>query len=140
MADSIRLVDYFYITVSDRPGEGVRALRTLKDAGVNLVAVHAFPAARRAQVDLVPSDAAALKAAATRAKWKLTGPKKAFIIEGDDRTGALVDHYARLADAKINVTAGSAVTAGAGRFGAILWVKPRDVAKAAKVLGIGVSP
>jgi hypothetical protein len=28
-----------------------------------------------------------------------------------------------------------AVTAGRGRFGMILWVKPRDVAKAAKALG-----
>lgn len=135
MADTIRLVDYFYITVSDRPGEGVRALRVLKDAGVNLVAVHAFPAARRAQIDFVPSDAAAFKAAAARAKWKVKGPKKAFIIEGEDRTGALVDHYAKVAAAKINAVAGSAVSAGAGRFGAILWVKPRDVARAAKALG-----
>lgn len=30
-----------------------------------------------------------------------------------------------------------AIAAGAGRFGAILWVKPRDVKRAAKVLGIG---
>jgi hypothetical protein len=31
----------------------------------------------------------------------------------------------------------AAVPAGAGRFGAILWVKPRDVKRAAKALGIG---
>ena len=34
MADSIRLIEYFYVTSSDKPGEGARALNTLKDAGV----------------------------------------------------------------------------------------------------------
>ena len=42
---------------------------------------------------------------------------------------------AKLGAAKINVTAVSAVTAGMGRYGAILWVKPRDVNKAAAALG-----
>jgi hypothetical protein len=81
MADTIRLVDYFYITLSDRPGEGTKALGVLREAGVHLNAFHAFPAGRRSQVDLVPSDPAALKSAAKMAKWKLTGPKKAFMIE-----------------------------------------------------------
>jgi hypothetical protein len=136
MPDTVRLVDYYYITLSDRPGEGVRALQALKDAGVNLIAVHGFPAARRSQIDFVPSDAGALKNAAAKAKWKLTGPKKAFLIEGDDRTGALVDYFAKLGAAKINITATSAVTAGAGRFGAILWVKQRDVTRAGRALGV----
>jgi hypothetical protein len=42
----------------------------------------------------------------------------------------------KLADAKINVTAIQAVTAGMGRYGAIFWVKPRDTNKAAKALGV----
>jgi hypothetical protein len=33
------------------------------------------------------------------------------------------------------MTALDAVTAGAGRYGAMFWVKPRDVAKAARILG-----
>jgi hypothetical protein len=51
--------------------------------------------------------------------------------------GALTDTFTRLAEAKINVTASQAVTAGMGRFGAIFWVQPRDVGKAAKLLGAG---
>src|SRR5690242_18663377 len=102
MADTIRVVDYFYIELSDRPGEGASALCVLKEAGVNLTAFHAFPAGRRAQLDFVPVDPGAFKAAAKMAKWKVSGPKKAFVIEGDDRTGALVDHFAKLGDAKIN--------------------------------------
>ena len=60
-----------------------------------------------------------------------------FVIEGEDRVGALVYYGTRLADAKINVTAITAVVAGPGRFGGILWVKPRDVKRAAKTLGAG---
>jgi len=41
----------------------------------------------------------------------------------------------KLSDARINLTAMDAVTSGDGRFGAIFWVKPKAVAKAARVLG-----
>jgi hypothetical protein len=133
--ESIRRVSYFYIMASDKPGEGARALQVLKEAGVNLLAFSGFPVGKRAQLDFVPEDPAAFRAAARKAKWKVTGPKVAFLIEGDDRTGVMADLLAKLAEAKINVTASDAVVAGGGRFGAILWVKPRDVNRAAKVLG-----
>ena len=42
----------------------------------------------------------------------------------------------KLAAKKINVTAVDAVSAGAGRYGAILWVKARDVNRAAKTLRV----
>ena len=75
-----------------------------------------------------------MRACARKAKLKLTGPKTGFLIQGEDRVGALVELMAKLAEAKINVTACDAVAAGAGRYGALLWVKPQDVQKAAKVL------
>jgi hypothetical protein len=135
MADTIQRVQYFYSEVPDKPGEGARLLSLLRDEGVNLLAFSGFPKGRRAQIDFVPADAAALKAAAKRAKLKLVGPKMGLLIQGDDRIGAMADIVAKLAEAKINVTATQAVTAGAGRYGAILWVKPRDVKKAAQLLG-----
>ena len=49
--------------------------------------------------------------------------------------GAAAEPHRKLAEAKINVTAIDTVCAGAGRYGAILWVAPRDVSKAAKLLG-----
>ncbi len=133
MSDTIGLLDYFYIEVPDRPGKGARVLSYLKE--VNVQALHAFPKGRT-QVDFVPSDPAAFKAAAKAAKWKVVGPKKAFIIQGDYRVGALVECFAKLAEAKINVTATDALSARAGRFGAILWVKARDVKRVANVLGV----
>ena len=135
MADEIRRVDYFYVQVPHKPGEGARALGALRDAGVNLLAFSGFPEGRGAQMDFVPEDSAAFRQAAKTAKWKVTGPKKAFLLGGDDRPGVVADVMQKLADAKINVTAIDAACAGGGRYGAILWVAPRDVARAAKVLG-----
>jgi hypothetical protein len=135
VAEMIRRVQYFYQMVPDKAGEGARALQTLKDAGVNLLAFSGFPVGKRAQLDFIPEDPAAFRAAAKRAKWKVVGPKTGFLVEGEDRTGVCAEILGRLAGAKISVTATDAVVAGAGRFGAILWVKPKDVARAAKALG-----
>jgi hypothetical protein len=135
MADRIRRVPYFYIMAPDKPGEGARALQTLRDAGVNLLAFSGFPQGRRSQLDFVPENPAAFRAAARKAGWKVTGPKVAFVVEGEDRLGATAEILGKLAAAKVNVTATDAVCAGGGRFGVLFWVKPRDVAKAAKALG-----
>jgi hypothetical protein len=135
MAETIRRVEYFYVETEQKPGVGARLLDELKAAGVNLLAFSGFPSGRRAQIDFVPEDAQAFRAVARRAKWKLTGPKRAFLIAGDDRPGVVGEILGRLAKAGINVTAIDAVCAGSGRFGALLWVAPRDVTRATKVLG-----
>jgi len=135
MAETIRVVDYFYTEVPDKPGEAARILGQLRDAGVYLLVFSGFPKGRKAQLDFVAPDAAAFKAAAKKAKLKLVGPKKAFVIYGDDRVGVGAELLGKLATAKVNVTATQAIVAGADRFGMILWVKARDVKKAAKVLG-----
>jgi len=134
MADTIKRVQYFYVDVSDKPGEGARLLTLFKDAGVSLLAFSGFPHGRRAQIDFIPTDPAAFRAAARKAKLTLVGPKTGFLIQGEDRTGAVAEVMAKLAEAKINVTACDAVAAGEGRYGAILWVKPGDVQKTARVL------
>ena len=133
MPDTIRQVDYFYMLVPHKPGEGARVLRTLKDAGVNLVAFSGFPEGRRAQLDFIPADAAAFKSAAKANKWKVVGPKRGLLVQGDDRVGAVADLVGTLADAKINVIAIDAVCAD-GRYGALCWVAPRDLKKAAQLL------
>lgn len=136
MAETIQLVDYFYMEAPDKPGEGLKALKHLKDSGVNLVGFSGFPKGRRAQLDFIPTDPAAFKVAAKQAKWKVKGPKKGFLVQGDDRVGVVSELLEKLAAAKINVTATDAVCAGADRYGMLLWVKPRDVKRAAKALGI----
>jgi hypothetical protein len=135
MADSIRIAQYFYVETPNQPGVGAAMLATLRDAGVNLVAFSGFPSGRKAQIDFVPENAEAFRAAAKAAKWKLVGPKKVFLVSGADRPGAVAELMTRLAQAKINVTAVDAVCATGGSFGAILWVEQKDVAKAARTLG-----
>jgi hypothetical protein len=132
---AVRVADYFYIEVPERAGEGARALGQLREAGVNLLAVSGFPAGRRAQIDFVPEDPAAFRAAAKKAGWKVTGPKKVFLIDGEDRIGVMAEAMEKLAAAKISIVASQAICAGGGRFGAILWVGPRDVKRAARALG-----
>ena len=137
MPDTVKRVQYFYTEVPDKPGEGARILTMLKDAGVNLLAYSGFPKGKRAQLDFIPADVAAFRAAARKAKLTLVGPKTGFLIQGEDRPGAVAEIIAKLAAAQINVTACDAVAAGEGRYGALLWVKPQDVQKAARVLGAG---
>lgn len=135
MEDTVRMVDYYYVTVPNKPGEGARVMQHFKDAGVNFLAFHAFPAGRKAQLDFVPEDANAFKAAARKAKLQLSGKKRAFLVEGPDRVGAVADVLGKLAAAKINVIAMDAVAAG-GRYGMLFWVEPRQAKKAATALGV----
>lgn len=137
MANLIRTAHYFKVTIPDKSGTLAHMLGPLHDAGVNLLALHAFPRNRRTQVDVVPEDPTAFKNVVKPLKWKMQGPKACFLVSGDDRPGALVELTDQLASAKINLTAVTATAAGQGRFGAILWVKTRDVKKTAKVLGTG---
>ena len=136
MADIIRTAQYFKATVPDKPGEAARALSALRNGGVNLLAFSGFPRNRRAQLDFVVSDAAAFKAAAKKDKLKVQGPKACILVEGDDRPGAGAELTTKLAAAKINIIALQAISAGTGRYAAILWVKPRDVKKAEKALAM----
>jgi hypothetical protein len=136
MADTVRGVDYYYVTVSDTPGEGQRVLSALKASGVNLLAFLGFPAGEgRSQIDLVPEDSEALKSAAEQAGVTLSEAKRVFLIQGDDRVGAVADAMETLASANVNVTAAAAAGAGSGRYGMILWVAPADYERAAEALG-----
>ena len=136
MPDTIRRVAYFYAIVPDKPGEAARILTALSRAGVNLTAFSGFPhGARRSQLDFIPEDPAAFTQAAKQAGLKLSKKKLGFLIQGDDHAGAVADLAAKLGAGGINVTAVDAVCAGAGRYGALLWVKAPDLRRAARLLG-----
>ena len=135
MPDTVRKVNYFSIRVADKPGEAFRVLSTLVSAGINLLACTGFPRGRGAQIDVVPDDARKSSAAGKKARLAFKPRKTGFLVRGEDRPGALADNLRKLAEKGINVTAIDGVTAGKGRWGAILWVKPRDVGKARRLLG-----
>jgi hypothetical protein len=134
MMDVIRKVSYFAMDVADKPGEAARVLTVLSQAGVNLLAFSGFPRGRRSQLDFIPEDVELFRKALSVARLKVQAKKTGFLVQGDDRPGAVAEVLQKLADANINVTAVDGVSAGGGRWGAILWVKPQSVNKAAKVL------
>jgi prephenate dehydratase len=136
MTDNVQKVTYFVCNRPNKPGEGAHLLKQLKEEGVNLYAFHGFPSGRRAQVDLVPEDAALFRKVSKKLGIELEETKTGFLVRGKDRVGAIVEMLEKLAAADINITAIDAVTAGAGRFGAIFWVKPQDVTRTAKLLGV----
>jgi predicted amino acid-binding ACT domain protein len=65
---------------------------------------------------------------------KVSKRKTVFLARGTDKAGACAAICGKLAKAGINMVAMDAVAAGGGRFGAIFWVKQRDVARASRVL------
>ena len=134
MASVVKKVAYFAVDVPNKPGEGACLLTALAGAGVNLLAFTGFPSGRKAQLDIVPENVAVFKKAAKAAKIKTRAQKFGFLVQGDDKKGAVAGLLGKLSEQKINVTAIDAVSAGKGRYAAILWVKSKDVNKTAKVL------
>ncbi len=135
MSERLRKVDYFYVMVANTAGQGAKVLSGLAAEGVNLLAFSGFPSGRRGQLDLIPENSAQLRRAAKKLELKLSVRKTGFLYQGADRVGAMAAVLQKLSDARINLTAMDAVSSGDGRFGAIFWVKPQAVAKAARVLG-----
>ena len=135
MADSVQKVNYCYAKVSRKPGQGAMILAALSKAGINLDAFSGFPRKKgNAQLDFVTTRMPALRRVAANNGWTLSPVKKAFLITGVNKAGAVHYHVQKLADAGISITAADAVCAGMGRYGMILWVKSRDYARAAKAL------
>lgn len=136
--DVVTTVEYYSTTVEDRPGESRRLLEHLSEKGVNLMAYTSYPVdGGRAQLDFFPYEVGGLRDAAADAGLQLTGPKKAFLIQGNDRIGALHQHHLALENAGVNVRSSAGVVDGADRFGFVLWVHPDDYEKAASALGLG---
>jgi hypothetical protein len=136
MAHRVMKVNYCKLVVPSRAGQALRILNTLRDGGVNLLAFTGFPAgAGKAQIDLISADMAGVRRIARKHGWRPSATKRGFLVQGDDEVGAAARVVARLAKAGINMTAMDAVTAGKGRYGMILWVKPRDYGRAARALG-----
>lgn len=136
MKDQVFRVEYFALTVDDRPGVGADLGRRLKDEGVNLLAISAFPiAAGKTQVDVVPEHPDQLTKAAGKMKLALGEPKAAFLIQGTDRPGAMGEVLNRLGAANINVRATLGVAGGGNRYGGLLWVDQQDVELATRALG-----
>ena len=132
----VRKVSYVDLRVPNRANQAAQVLRALDEAGVNLLAFTGFPdKAGKSQIDLVTNDLAGVRRVARKQGWRLGKAKRGFLVQGKNRVGAVHRQIRKLADQRINMTALDAVAAGKGQYGMILWVKPKDYARAARALG-----
>jgi len=137
MNETVVKVDHYSAAIANKGGEGARVLGALKDGGVNLIALWAYPwKSGKAQLEMIPENAAALVKAAKKAGLTVGKKQTAFFVNGEDRPGAVGELLAKLAAVKINVGAVEAVCGGAGRYGAVIFVPQKDVRKAAKALSV----
>jgi hypothetical protein len=135
MPSTVKEVEYYYAMVTDKPGEARKLLEFLSEKEVNLLAFTAFPVGGgQSQLDFFPAEAEMLKQAADDAEVALVGPKKAFLIQGEDKVGALHEFHLKLSNAGINVHASNGVVDGTGRFGYVIWVDPADYESASAAL------
>ena len=136
MEAKARVVDYFYAMVNDRPGEACKFLSWLAREEVNLLAFSAVPMGlENTQLVMYPENAERLVRAAKSGGYTLTGPRRAVLIQGDDRLGALVGYLESLHDAQINVSSSTGVTDGRGGYGYIIHLRMEDIDRAAEILG-----
>lgn len=137
MSSVLRRVEYFYATTQDKPGQAYELLSNLAASRVNLLAFTACPTGpNNTQLTLFPEDPNHLIQAARRIGLTLSEAQRAFLIQGDDKLGALAEIHRRLADANVNVYTSSGVTDGRGGFGYVIYVRPEDFEDAARVLEV----
>jgi hypothetical protein len=135
MLDPIERFDYQYLITDDRTLHAAEIVASLTESGIDLLAFSEFPRGPgKLQVDLITKSGRSLETVAEEMGWKLSQRKPVFLIQGEDRPNAIGRILNRLAGADIRVTAMQAVAAGAGRFGALLWVEAPEVERTTLML------
>ena len=137
MTEAVQRGEYYYSIVENKPGVLYRLLDHFQERGVGFFAFTAFPLpGNKSQLDFFPIDSQQFLGAAREAGLSMIGPRSAFVVQGEDTTGAVVSYHERLAAAGINVHAANGVSDGRGGFGYVLWVKPEDYEEAARQVGL----
>jgi hypothetical protein len=137
MAFTIRRVEYFYVTVEDRPGEAYKLLSQLASLGINLLAFTGIPMGpAHTQLSLFPDDPLMMREVAKKARLVLEGPHPALLVQGDDELGALAGIHEKLYEANVNVYVSTGVADGRGGYSYLLFLRPEEYERAAAALEV----
>jgi prephenate dehydratase len=129
----VQRVRYFVRNLADRPGELLKVMKDLKARNTSLAGLWGSSTkGGKAQLYVAGKNPSKL-----RKGWKSGGA--GFFVSGADRTGALVTTLDALAGARVNIQAIHAIAIG-GKFGSFIWVRDKQVGKAAKALGVHNNP
>ena len=135
MADDVRSLDHYTLDIEDKLGTGARVLAALRDNDVDLLAFWGYSTAPgKATLELLPVDADGFLAAAKAAGFASLRTSRVFYVTGSDRPGTIAEKLKQLSDAGVSVVAAQGVSDSAGRFGAVIYVKPEDVQRAGTAL------
>jgi hypothetical protein len=135
MTVTVKCVDYFYVTVQDKPGEAYKLLAKLASADINLLAFGIVPMGTlETQLTLFPEHTGYLANAVDKLGLTLQGPRSAILVQGDDKLGALIEIHRKLSEENINIYASNGVTDNKGGYGYIIYLRPEDLNRAAELL------
>lgn len=133
MSNSIRQVTAVVMQVSDEVGVLHQVLCTLRDAGVDMLAL-ASQRRRGTALMAIPEDVGSVRQLAAERGVALQ-TRQVFLVEGDDRVAALCDITQAISDAGINIEDVAALSAGK-QYAAVLTFADADLGAAAKALGL----
>ena len=137
MHTTVTKVDHYSTSIPNQAGEGARVLAAVRDAGINLIALWAYPSsAGNAQLEMIAQPGIGFPKAAKKAGLTIGAKQTAFFVNGEDYPGAVAETLAKLAHAGINVGAIQAVCGGKGRYGAVIFLPQAAIRKAGKALGL----
>ncbi len=117
-----------------RSGNEARTLTAFGTRQRTLLASAISRVHGRVRLDFVPRNRPAFLRAARRAGIKLPAPRIAFMIERSPRPGAVAAVLRTLGTAQVVVNAIDIMWNPPGRYITIVWVDPRHIRKASRLL------
>ncbi len=133
MSHSIRQVTAVVMQVRDEVGVLHHVLCTLRDAGVNMLAI-ASQRKRGTALMAIPEDVQAVRELAAQRGVALQ-TRQVFLIESDDEVAALCDITGAIVNAGLSIEDFAALSA-ARRYAAVLTFADADLEAAAIALGL----
>ncbi|MGI8564395.1 MAG: ACT domain-containing protein [Candidatus Dormibacter sp.] len=92
------------VSLEDRPGALADVAGAIAAAGINVEAVLAYSVGGQTEAHLAFVDGEAARSALEGAGHRVAGERNAFVVQMEDRVGALAELTQRLAGAGVNLS------------------------------------